>query len=219
MQKEYYLNKLYPFQDEIFEIVDNLYVDFYLTGGTALSRFYFNHRYSDDLDFFVNNSKTFEKDAGQVINAIKEKANLIIVRKTSDFIRTEAKKNDTTLKIDFINDIEFKSGEVVKFDKFSKVDNLHNILTNKLTALGRLEPKDVVDVLFLWRKNKIDWEKAFEDAGRKEAFIDPLDVSVILEEFPKEYLERINWVNEINIDEAMNDIKRIAKEILLKSGE
>ena len=218
MQKEYYLNKLYPFQDEIFEIIDNLKVSFYLTGGTALSRFYFNHRYSDDLDFFVNNSKTFEKDAEQVINTIKEKANLVILRKTSDFIRIEAKKNDTTLKIDFINDIEFKSGETVPFDKFSKVDNLHNILTNKLTALGRLEPKDVADLLFLWKKNKIDWGKAFEDAYKKEAFIDPLDVSVILEEFPKEYLERINWVNEIDIDEAIKDIKKIAKEILLKSG-
>jgi len=30
---------------------------FYLTGGTALSRGYFNHRYSDDLDLFVNNHK------------------------------------------------------------------------------------------------------------------------------------------------------------------
>lgn len=27
---------------------------FYLTGGTALWHFYLNHRYSEDLDFFVN---------------------------------------------------------------------------------------------------------------------------------------------------------------------
>jgi len=29
-----------------------LFNSFYLTGGTALSEFYLNHRYSEDLDFF-----------------------------------------------------------------------------------------------------------------------------------------------------------------------
>ena len=32
---------------------------FYLTGGTALNRYYFRCRYSDDLDFFVNNDDDF----------------------------------------------------------------------------------------------------------------------------------------------------------------
>jgi len=31
----------------------------FLTGGTALSRFYFHHRFSDDLDYFVNNNGHF----------------------------------------------------------------------------------------------------------------------------------------------------------------
>jgi len=42
--KQYY-NDLYVIQDAVFEIVEDY--DFYLTGGTALSRFYLNHRYSD----------------------------------------------------------------------------------------------------------------------------------------------------------------------------
>lgn len=29
--------------------------EFYLTGGTALSAFYLQHRLSEDLDFFTNN--------------------------------------------------------------------------------------------------------------------------------------------------------------------
>ncbi len=31
---------------------DSFFRDFYLTGGTALSAFYLQHRYSEDLDFF-----------------------------------------------------------------------------------------------------------------------------------------------------------------------
>lgn len=52
---EYYKESLYPFQDRILKSVESLLLPFYLTGGTALSRFYFKHRFSDDLDLFVNN--------------------------------------------------------------------------------------------------------------------------------------------------------------------
>jgi predicted nucleotidyltransferase component of viral defense system len=51
MHDDYYGNILYPLQYKVLEIVAELPVDFYLTGGTALSRAYLNHRYSDDLDF------------------------------------------------------------------------------------------------------------------------------------------------------------------------
>ena len=58
--EEYYRERLYPIQDGVFKIVRDLNLPFYLTGGTALSRFYFNHRYSDDLDFFVNENPNFK---------------------------------------------------------------------------------------------------------------------------------------------------------------
>jgi predicted nucleotidyltransferase component of viral defense system len=54
--KEYYKD-LYVIQDGVFEIVEAS--DFYLTGGTALSRFYLNHRYSDVLDFFAHQKADF----------------------------------------------------------------------------------------------------------------------------------------------------------------
>jgi hypothetical protein len=38
MPEKYYLNKVYPFQDEILKEIQGLDVDFYLSGGTALSR-------------------------------------------------------------------------------------------------------------------------------------------------------------------------------------
>jgi len=34
---------------------------FYLTGGTALGRHYLKHRYSDDLDLFVNRNNDFKQ--------------------------------------------------------------------------------------------------------------------------------------------------------------
>ncbi|MGI5097497.1 nucleotidyl transferase AbiEii/AbiGii toxin family protein [Treponema socranskii] len=49
---DYYEENLYGLQNGVLNIVKNLDVPFYLTGGTALSRGYYHHRYSDDLDFF-----------------------------------------------------------------------------------------------------------------------------------------------------------------------
>jgi predicted nucleotidyltransferase component of viral defense system len=214
LQKEYYTNNLYPFQDKIFDEINNLNVNLYLTGGTALSRFYLNHRYSDDLDFFANNSKTFIKDKDLIILKLKENFDIEVIRKTADFERANARKGDLLVKLDFVNDVEYRSGNTESFEKFKSVDNWWNIFSNKLTALERLEPKDIADILFLWRKYKIDWKKAFEEAGKKVNYIDPLDISVLLDEFPIEYLEKISWVEEIDYAAAQRDIKKMAKEIL-----
>ena len=53
----YYNDSLYPLQDRVLKAIQAAQTPFYLTGGTALSRCYFNHRYSDDLGFFVNKDK------------------------------------------------------------------------------------------------------------------------------------------------------------------
>ncbi len=56
MDRSFYFDRLYPFQDEVLKVVSGLDTGLYLTGGTAASRAYLNHRFSDDLDFFTNDS-------------------------------------------------------------------------------------------------------------------------------------------------------------------
>lgn len=51
--------QLYALQDEVLEVVFSVENIFYLTGGTCLSRFYKEKRYSDDLDFFTNGSPRY----------------------------------------------------------------------------------------------------------------------------------------------------------------
>lgn len=51
--------KLYAQQDKILSLLSKMDTGFYLTGGTCLHRFYLNRRYSDDLDFFCNDSDLF----------------------------------------------------------------------------------------------------------------------------------------------------------------
>lgn len=44
---------------------------FYLTGGTALSEFYLQHRYSDDLDFFTRKDEPLQDDFQAFTEQIK----------------------------------------------------------------------------------------------------------------------------------------------------
>ncbi len=59
MSENYYNFQLYPLQDKVLNILSEADHHFYLTGGTALSRQYLHHRYSDDLDFFLNRENDF----------------------------------------------------------------------------------------------------------------------------------------------------------------
>ena len=56
--------ELYRFQDEVLREIFMTDHDFYLTGGTCLSRFYHHKRYSLDLDFFNHNNDLY---SGQLI--------------------------------------------------------------------------------------------------------------------------------------------------------
>jgi len=44
---------------------------FYLTGGTAVSRAYLQHRFSDDLDLFVNYDKRFALWSNLLIQVLR----------------------------------------------------------------------------------------------------------------------------------------------------
>src|SRR3990172_13412908 len=109
---EYYSKNLYPFQDGILRIVSELNLPFYLTGGTALSRYYFQHRYSDDLDLFVNADPNYKNYIKLLIAAleVKENEGALTLHKNKlitleDYTQVILSKNEATLKIDLVNDI------------------------------------------------------------------------------------------------------------------
>ena len=72
LSPQYYEESLYPLQDGVLSILSQSGTDFFLTGGTALSRAYYNHRYSDDLDFFVNQSQTYDEQLDKVFALLRE---------------------------------------------------------------------------------------------------------------------------------------------------
>ncbi|MCP4218370.1 MAG: nucleotidyl transferase AbiEii/AbiGii toxin family protein [bacterium] len=217
---------LYALQDRVLQVVENY--DFYLTGGTALSRFYLNHRYSDDLDFFVHGKETFLAEVKEIIRKLKKEFSLETRILTSDFaqmtIHTGAflekyrEEHQPYLKIDFVNELEIpRFGEYSRFEVFSRVDNMRNILSNKITALTRLEPKDVADIWYICRNLSFNWAEIIHEAEQKEA-IEELMVFDLLKTFPLNMFSKIRWVSPINGEAFEEDRKAILQDLVAKSN-
>ena len=157
--------KLYPLQDEIFEIIQT--DRFYLSGGTCLSRFYYQHRYSEDLDFFFDgfnfSKEEFEILVREIINRMSNQMDMEITVDGDFFKRGFVRKNDLDLKIEFVFE-NYKNVGIRKKIKKIVVDSKENIATNKLTALyDRKTVKDFVDLYYLLQDiefdNIVEWTK------------------------------------------------------------
>ena len=211
---------LYPLQNGILKAIEKLSLPFYLTGGTALSRFYLHHRYSDDLDFFINDDPNFSTYTAAAISELMKMEDLNIDKNnliaTPYYVSINITKDSTPLKIDFVNDIPVHFGDVKSYYLFNKVDSIANILTNKITALiGRNEIKDVVDVWAISTNYSFDWKTILELASQKEACIDTDYICGALNAAScSEIIENICWAKTIDGFKIKRDLCKISNDIV-----
>lgn len=197
MPGDYYENILYPLQDKVLKLMNSLPVDFYLTGGTVLSRAYLNHRYSDDLDFFLNGSESFKIQAESVVKNIPGlNLKFEILQADEGFLRINVDDKSCSLKLDFVNDVPFRRGIPVSTRLYRLTDTPDNMLSNKITALSRFAAKDVVDLVYLSGQFSFAWTEIISDASQKDMWVNPVEASKILDDFPPDKLDEINWIND-----------------------
>ena len=216
---EYYEGKLYKLQNGLLNIVKNLNIPFYLTGGTALSRGYYHHRYSDDLDFFVNHDSSFNTYADKTLTALKENGytwDPELFRKTIDFYSLSIRHPDfdCALKIDFVNDVSSHFGAITSTDFFYRTDSVRNILSNKIIAVFRFLGKDIADIYEICKHESFNWSGIFKEVREKEAGIEPSEVSEIISGIPEKEFYKIRWIKERDFSAFKSGIDKIAKDIL-----
>jgi predicted nucleotidyltransferase component of viral defense system len=189
---------------------------FYLTGGTTLGRFYLNHRFSDDLDFFVNNEPEFSKEVNRIYRRII--GNLLVDTKstlqTEEYVRIWIGE-EVRMKLEFVNDTGIHLGPIFIFNDIP-IDNPFNILANKITAMvSRDEAKDVFDIVSLASNFSFNWRKIYEAATMKQ-LMNEEDALVRLTTFPVEWLADQLWLkNPVNLHTFKEKLERIAQDFLL----
>ena len=201
---------LYTLQDEVLKVVFEVENEFYLTGGTCLSRFYKEKRYSDDLDFFTNQSLRYSFAIKKIKQALQTKFHLKVEVESKNFTRFLI--NDL-LQLDFVNDIALRYKDVVVTSQNYLIDNIENILSNKLTAIiGRDNPKDVFDIYLIWKFYTFSWEDILDSAHKKAGFLDE-ELLIRLKSFPKELLKEIKIIDDTFLDLFDEEFPKIAEEI------
>ena len=207
--------ELYCLQDEFLDLVFAKETEFYLTGGTCLNRYYFEKRYSDDLDLFTNFSETFAYSTRELIDKITQ-SNFALKKlvDSKDFIRVNVfkKENDIQLQVDFVNDRVKRFGDFTHHKSYI-LDNPLNILSNKISAIiGRDNPKDIFDIYLISQNYPFNWSDILDNANEKLHF-QKEDLLYRLQSFPISLLKKLKTTDEHFLDDFESNFAKIIHDI------
>jgi hypothetical protein len=212
-------DKLYALQDWTLAQIRKAEHEFYLTGGTALARGYFDHRYSEDLDFFVNDQPEFGLWRDRCLEVLRREAAAsgfqfeIILRE--DRFGRAVLQGELPLKLEFINDVPFRVGTPLPHPLLGRLDTKENILANKISALvGRDEPKDIADVYWLCCRDRLDLNAAIEQADGKAAGIFPPVIAESLSRALSLGLPKVIWRQQPDEQEFRTGLESLIAKIL-----
>ncbi len=215
---KFYEQELYPFQDQVLSAIASVETGFYLTGGTAASRGYLHHRYSDDLDFFVNDDERFTLWVSRIIQTLNQKWETQVLMQEERFARLHIVEHDIILKIEMINDVPAHTGEITIHPTLGKLDSAENILASKVTALsGRNEPKDLVDIWGFCFLHNLSLKDAITNAQSKAAGIFPADLARILCSVAESDLTAIRWIKQPSTEKIISALNELGESLILLS--
>jgi len=214
----HFFDRLYPLQDEVLGALSAAETGFYLSGGTAASRGYFQHRFSEDLDIFVNDDSSFVLWAARFVDrlAARSEWHTRVLLREARFVRLEVTSGETLLKVEMVNDVPAHIGSVTVHPQLGRLDSPENILANKLTALSdRDEPKDLADVWGFCCRLGLPLARALDDASSKAAGLFPPALARGLLSASRADWELIRWIEAPDPETFLADLRRLGEELAL----
>lgn len=218
MNRAFYFNVLYLFQDQILQVLQELDTQFYLTGSTAASRGYLQHRFSDDLDLFVNDDGRFGLWSERVIYALSSHSawQTEVIQKEERFVRLVVGRENVQLKIELVNDVPARVGQVRSHPLLGRLDSPENILANKVSALiDREEPKDLADIWGFCCRMGLALSPAIQGAQSKAAGVFPADLARLLCSVQRSSWELVRWIDRPEYEHYRNDLFKLGESLLL----
>lgn len=187
--------------------------NFYFTGGTALSYFYLQHRFSEDLDFFSENKFDQEAILQEVeswINGKKFSFGRQVKEVVSIYDLHFA--NNEKVKVDF-GYYPHKRVEAGKFYEGFSIDSLLDIAINKLATINqRSQVKDFVDLYFLLQEFTI-WDLLegvkIKFRMKLEPWILAADMVYMVDKF--KFLPRM--IKKLELKDLQSFFRQTAKEL------
>lgn len=186
--------------------------NFYFTGGTALSYFYLQHRYSEDLDFFSEKkfeTRDIETEISQWSSKYKFTYDFQIRQVVSVF--TLSFSNGIKLKVDF-GFYPYKRIEKGRKILEMPIDSLIDIAVNKLTAIKqRLQARDFVDLYYLLQQFTI-WDLI---EGARIKFRMEIEPWILAADFAlaQDLTELPRMLKPLTLDQLKSFYRNLAKKL------
>lgn len=219
MDSRQYRERLYPLQDRVLQRIGGLDTGFYLTGGTAASRGYLDHRYSDDLDLFVNDDARFGLWSARVIQGLAGDRSLRVEVQVKDerFTRLVVLEEDLPLKVELVNDVPSRVGVPTRHPVLGLLDTAENILANKVSALvDRNEPKDLADLWGFSCRMGLPLRAAIRDATGKAAGVFEPDLARVLCSVTRDDWEAVRWTVPPPYERYREDLVSLGELLVLE---
>ena len=119
------------------------------------------------------------------------------------------------MQVDFVNDIASRYKEVVVTKENYLIDNIENILSNKITAvMGRDNAKDIFDIYLIAKNYDFAWEDILSSAHKKSGFSND-ELIIRLKSFPSNLLNSIKLIDAQFLDNFENDFSKIIDNLSL----
>jgi len=176
-ERDFYYHSLYPLQDFVLSLLEGE-TDIYLTGGTALARFYFQHRLSEDIDLFIkvnieddidsiDSHKRTDLFARDLAGKLARQFKIVNEQYGKIYSRFFIQADGFALKVDFVREYNHL-GDLTVQPGSVNLNNLEDMGASKIAAFeDRAEIKDIVDLFYLTKQ--IPLSRLFELADLKRA--------------------------------------------------
>lgn len=188
--------------------------DFYLTGGTALARFYFHHRESVDLDLFTQHQTLDFAQVNQEIVLLHKHLGLTLDKQivTGTFLQYIYKEG---LKVDLVKDIPVHFGQI-KTEGVVRIDSIENIGSNKVLAIfGRTEAKDFIDLYFILKETEYTLDHLYTLATKKDVGLTEFYLAYAMDKVGEATNDPV-MLKPYDREKATLFYKEMSKKLLLK---
>lgn len=201
---------------------------YFLSGGTALSEFHFQHRYSEDLDFFVRVA-TLERidlrpDAAIFIEQLRAAGITVQLEQNEPTkIRLLVASEEESTRVDMVTD-HGPDLSTLRMLEDIPVDSFEDMAARKLVAFserGDTEAKDAVDLYFLVTRGGLDLDRLIALASQKSADFENDEMLLFLAQTlmdcaRPEYIRRMNrllFATEVDTTEIARFLSERGREL------
>ncbi len=190
---------------------------FALTGGAALTEYYFQHRLSNDLDLFTLNEQAFI-EVGARLGALAEKiqAEEKPIRSLQTLNQVSYRRGNNEVKLDIVRDSGPQFGEARKVGVV-RIDSLENIGANKINALfGRAAFRDYVDLYFILREGGFTFSHLLSLAKQKDAGLQEFYLAGWIKQQTPKLHTPPTMLKQVDLEEVKQYFLKLADELIAK---